>query len=275
MMPGYTHLAVLYDQLMEDAPYDQWVKWIADNIRDYRPGSKEVADVGCGTGTIAIALAEKDYQLTGVDLSADMLTMAVDKSLQHKVKIDWVEQDMTKLDLGRTYDVITCLCDALNYITDEQALKKAFMCMNNHLNPDGLLLFDCHTPYKLEHIYGDNTFVQMDEDLSYIWQCAYEERAIIVEHDLSVFVRSDQGKEHSPYFATKEATLPYDEQENKVYRRYDECHQQRAYQVDDMLEWVIQSGFEIKDISSDFGPETPHEKTERLFVVASKSTNKS
>lgn len=130
---AYAHMAAVYDALMADTPYDQWLDWIE---RSWQKGSapKRIIDLGCGTGTIAIPLAKRGYRVTGVDLSAEMLAIAYDKMRQEQVEVAWVEQDMRELSLPEA-DAVISLCDSLSYLTEEADVQETFRRVFAHLAP--------------------------------------------------------------------------------------------------------------------------------------------
>ncbi|ORN67068.1 class I SAM-dependent methyltransferase, partial [Staphylococcus aureus] len=75
-----------------------------------------ILDIGCGTGSLTVQL-EALGNVTGMDLSVDMLTVAAQKS----ANVNWLEGDMTSFDLQQQFDIITIFCDSLNYLQDETA----------------------------------------------------------------------------------------------------------------------------------------------------------
>jgi len=74
---AYEQFAYIYDELMQDVPYDQWVDW----VKAYVPTGSTIADIGCGTGTATLALAEH-YEVLGIDLSEEMLEVAQEKAIE-------------------------------------------------------------------------------------------------------------------------------------------------------------------------------------------------
>jgi ubiquinone/menaquinone biosynthesis C-methylase UbiE len=94
-------------------------------------------DVACGTGTHAGVLS-KEYKVEGTDLNHDMLKIAR-KKYPH---IRFVQADMRDLDLGRQYDVITCLFSAIGYMKTKTDLHKAIKSMSRRLLPGGVALVE-------------------------------------------------------------------------------------------------------------------------------------
>ncbi|HZG14323.1 MAG TPA: class I SAM-dependent methyltransferase [Candidatus Bathyarchaeia archaeon] len=243
---SYAHLAAIYDRLMADTPYDQWLTWVNEIWEKYgKP--QTVLDLGCGTGSIAIPLSKQGYRVTGVDLSAEMLAVAYEKMRAAHADVTWVEQDMRELELAPVDSVIS-LCDSLSYVTDETDVQKTFQKVFAHLQPGGTFLFDVHSPYKIVHFFADNTFTLQEEDVAYIWDCFTDPLRYEVEHQLTFFLR----------------------QPNGLYERVEESHFQRAYQPLQMMNWLRAAGFEQITLTADFQSQPPHPESERLFFTAKK-----
>jgi ubiquinone/menaquinone biosynthesis C-methylase UbiE len=241
---AYAHLAAVYDRLMADSPYDQWLAWI-ERVWSRWGRPERVIDLGCGTGSIAIPLAKRGYRVTGVDLSAEMLAIAYDKMRREQAEVTWVEQDMRDLQLPPA-DAVISLCDSLSYLTEEADVKQTFQRVYDHLNPGGTFLFDVHSPYKILHVFGNHTFALVDDEVSYIWQCFCDPARLEVEHQLTFFLRQTGG----------------------LYQRVEEAHWQRAYQPLQLIGWLKEAGFEEISLTADFLDLPPQETSERLFFAA-------
>ncbi|AQX53680.1 class I SAM-dependent methyltransferase [Priestia flexa] len=246
-MSSYKQFAYVYDHLMTDIPYDQWIQFVS---RKVKPGEKlSILDVGCGTGEMSIRLAKQGYEVTGIDLSDDMLVIAQEKAQNEGIALKLYEQDMSKLELMQEFDCIVIFCDSLNYLQTDEQVKETFMRVYEHLAPGGFLLFDVHSTHKLKNIFGDNSFSYVDDDVSYIWNCEYNEANQSVQHDMTFFV--------------------YDE-EIEAYDRFDEVHIQRTLSESTYKEWLTEAGFSAVEVSADFKDEFPHQSSERIFFSAKK-----
>ncbi len=84
----YERFASWYDQLMSDAPYDQWCALVERAVSSYQTG-KRMLDLGCGTGELALRLAEKGFDVTGVDVSEQMLAIAQMKAQERGVDLSF------------------------------------------------------------------------------------------------------------------------------------------------------------------------------------------
>ncbi|RHW40982.1 class I SAM-dependent methyltransferase [Neobacillus notoginsengisoli] len=248
---SYGHFAYLYDQLMEDAPYDDWAGFALKNWQKHGPKSeKSFLDLGCGTGEISLRLADSGFHVTGVDLSPDMLAVAREKADNTGSSIRFVEQDMSELEMDDKYGIIGIFCDSLNYLESEEQVRKTFGKAVKYLVPGGLLMFDVHSIEKVANGFINRSFSLNGENVAYIWDSFSGEDPNSVEHEISFFVR--------------------DEQDGK-YDRYDEIHYQRTFPVETYRSWLEEVGLEVVSITSDFLTIEPAEESERVFFVAKKS----
>jgi ubiquinone/menaquinone biosynthesis C-methylase UbiE len=75
-----------------------------------QPGDS-ILDVGCGTVRHSIELAKRGYDVTGLDLSSEMLARAADAAIAAGVSVDWIHADATQFILPRKYNCAICLCE--------------------------------------------------------------------------------------------------------------------------------------------------------------------
>ncbi|MBE2912064.1 class I SAM-dependent DNA methyltransferase [Anoxybacillus flavithermus] len=244
----YERFASWYDQLMNDAPYDAWCALVERTVASYHNG-KRLLDLGCGTGELAIRLAEKGFDATGVDLSEQMLTIAQMKAEERGVHVLFYQQDMRHFGPFEPFDTIVIFCDSLNYLLEDEDVITTFSRVYDQLRPGGLFLFDVHSLFKMEHIFlQKETFASNDEQVSYIWNCYPGSRPYSVEHELTFFVQLEEG----------------------VYERVDEIHVQRTYDVAQYETWLKDAGFRLLHVWADFTEQQPTNESERIFFVAQK-----
>ncbi|MDK2918086.1 MAG: hypothetical protein PWQ37_819 [Candidatus Petromonas sp.] len=125
-MEAYSGFAEVYDFLMKDIDYDVWVDYIEEIFkrRNYVP--RNILELACGTGNITNRLAKKGYNITGLDISSEMLTFAKDKAYNLGVDVTYINQDMKELEFSGKVDCVLCLCDGFNYILDKDELFNIF-----------------------------------------------------------------------------------------------------------------------------------------------------
>ncbi len=243
----YKNFAYLYDALTDDIDYSEWADFVEKIFKRHKCSPKTILELGCGTGSFAIEMSKRGYEMICIDLSEDMLNCASQKAREANQDILFLNQDMTAFELYGTVDVVVCLLDSLNYITQDNKLIKAFKLVKNYLNPDGLFIFDVNTPYKFEHILADNIFYQIDDDITYIWNNSYNTKTRKAKFDLTFFVR-----------------------EGELYRRFDESHIERAYYNDEIENFLGLSGLSFITNYDDLKLKAPNSESNRIFYVSKK-----
>ncbi len=128
-----------YDLLYEDKDYPSEVNYIADLINSYSTGSKTLLELGAGTGKHAFLLAEKGFQVTGIERSADMVAIA--KNNVHS-NVNIQIGDITDFNLNQTFEVATSLFHVISYLTENKDLINTFKNINKHLQLNGVFIFD-------------------------------------------------------------------------------------------------------------------------------------
>lgn len=243
MISMYNEFAYLYDNLINDVEYKAWADYYFKIFRRYGLKPHLGLDLGCGTGNLTVELAKRGMEMTGVDLSEDMLMVAREKS--EGMDILYLNQDMTEFELYGTVDFIVSSLDCVNYITDKRDLLKVFKLVNNYLDPGGLFIFDINTSYKLENVIGNNTFVIENEDVFCTWQNEYDKKRKICDFYLTFFCKDDKG-----------------------YARFDEQHSERAYEIEEIKALIETSGMKLLKVYNAFGFDNPKKNSERVFFVA-------
>ncbi|MGD9560334.1 MAG: class I SAM-dependent methyltransferase [Oscillospiraceae bacterium] len=174
---AYNTFAYWYDRLNGEADYDKLSERIIAILRENGIDNGIVADLGCGTGELALLLAEAGYDLIGVDGSADMLCVFRDKAMVAGRGQDILIlcQKLETLDLYGTIRAAVSSFDTFNHL-DKAALESAIGRVALFLEPGGMLLFDVNTPYKHEQVLGNNTFQTKLEDgkSTFLWQNHYD-----------------------------------------------------------------------------------------------------
>lgn len=247
-MEAYTSFARVYDTFMDNVPYKEWADYLGKILKEYGIDDGLVLDLGCGTGSMTEMLASSGYDMIGVDNAEEMLEIAMEKKVESGHDILYLLQDMREFELYGTVRAVISACDSVNYITDDEDLTEVFRLVNNYLDPEGLFVFDFNTEYKYREILGEQTIAEDREECSFIWDNYYDEDERINEYELTLFVR--------------------DEEQPQLYRKYQEEHFQRAYTLEKIRHMLTEAGLEYVTAYDDYTKESPHDRSERICVVA-------
>ncbi|MDY3917888.1 MAG: class I SAM-dependent methyltransferase [Candidatus Limivivens sp.] len=245
-MEAYTSFARVYDLFMDDIPYEEWCAYICGLLGEYQIEDGLVLDLGCGTGSLTELLAGKGYDCIGVDLSSDMLEIALEKREKSGHDILYLQQDMRDFELYGTVRAVVSVCDSMNYILEEEELCQVFRLVNNYLDPGGIFLFDLNTPYKFRELMGDCTIAENREEGSFIWENAFYEEDQINEYDLTIFMK----------------------ERGALYRKYQETHFEKAWELETVKKCLAEAGMEFLAAYDAFTKDSPREDSERIYVIA-------
>lgn len=245
----YEGFADVYDHMMSDIPYDTWFHALRTYLAGHGIEKGTICDLGCGTGSMTERFAAAGFHMIGVDLSEDMLAIARNKKDQAGSDILYIQQDMQELELAEPVDAVISVCDSMNYILEEDDMRRVFQRVYQYLKPGGYFIFDLKTVYCYRNVIGSQILAEQDEDVSYIWENYYYEDENINEYTLTVFQRQPGGR---------------------LYERIDEIHYQRAYSISVLEELLESSGLAVADIFDSSMKESPKDDSERIYMIAKK-----
>lgn len=217
-MDAYTVLAELYDEFMDNVDYNSRCEFICGKLAEYGIKSGIVLDLGCGTGTLTEMLSSAGYDMIGVDNSPEMLEMALQKKEVSGADILYLCQDMRSFELYGTVRAVLCVCDSLNYISNDEELAQVFKTVRLYLEPDGVFLFDFNTPEKYRAI-GEDTISEVRDNAAFIWENYYDGETRRNEYDITFFLEREDG----------------------LYERQEEVHCQRAWTAEE-VEALLKEG---------------------------------
>lgn len=245
----YDLLAPIYDEVNKDVDYSRWADFIESIVRDHAVTRPElVLDLGCGTGRMTIELGRRGYDMTGVDISEQMLDVARKCGIAAGLddRMLWLCQDMCDFELYGTVDLTVCCLDCLNHLTSPADLDRCLSLVHNYLIPDGLFVFDINGRAKFEQVYGNECYV-IEQDHSFcVWQNNYDSRSRICDFYITLFNENKSGS----------------------YDRFDEVQTERMYTVRAMRSHLERSGFEVIGAYSDFSFTAATDESERIYFAA-------
>ena len=103
---------------MDNIDYPSWSAYLSGLLREYGVDDGLVLELGCGTGSMTQLLAQKGYDMIGVDNSLDMLEIAMDKKEESGQDILYLLQDMREFELYGTVRAVVSCCDSVKYILE-------------------------------------------------------------------------------------------------------------------------------------------------------------
>ncbi len=243
-MSAYEGLARYYDGLTADVDYRQWLNWYELWFARSAVPVKIVLDVACGTGTLTCMLAERGYSMIGTDLSYAMLSEAMEKAQNLTCERPlFLHQPMDQLDMFGTVDACVSSLDSINYVTDQEILRRAFQKIHCFLMPGGWFLFDVIAPEWLKKLDGQ-VFVDENPDVFCVWRAAFDEARQVLTYGMDLFEREDE-----------------------VWYREQEEHQERAWQLETLSALLKDCGFDEVSMYGNMELRSPTEADHRICFV--------
>ena len=248
-MEAYSSFAQVYDMFMDNVPYEEWSRYLIGLLKEYGIEDGLVADLGCGTGKITRLLSDAGYDMIGVDNAAEMLEIA--REIQEDEERDdiwYLLQDMRELELSGEVNAMVSICDSMNYILEEGDLKEVFLRVKEYLQTGGIFIFDMNTLHKYRDMIGKTTIAENRDEGSFIWDNYFYEDEMVNEYELTLFIR----------------------EENGLFRKYEETHYQRAYELDTVKRLIEEAGLKFVTAYDAFTKEPVNRDSERMYIIARK-----
>lgn len=245
-MDAYHALASSYDRLTWDVDYAAVVDFYMQILQQENLSPRTAVDLACGTGSVAMLLAQMGLQVTGVDMSEDMLCQASQKAMDAGLPITFACQRLEKLCLPRGVDLAVCALDSLDYITDPEDCRRAIAKIYRSLNPGGCFIFDVNTPEKLRAM-DNQVFLDEDEDVYCVWRGAFDETTNICTYGMDLFQRQGNG-----------------------WHRSWEEHREYAYSQQQLMAFLKEAGFTSIRVYGDRRLEEPNSVDQRIYFKARK-----
>ena len=243
---AYEALAASYDRLTNDVPYSEILDFYRRIWAEFKFRPETAVDLACGTGSMALLLAEAGLSVIGVDQSEEMLTVAYEKAMELANPPYFVRQRLQQLRLPQPVDLAVCCLDGMNYVTDPAQLRTVLARVYKALKPGGLFIFDVNTEAKLSALDGQ-IFVDEDDDVFCLWRAEYSPETRLIRYGMDVF-----------------------QKQGRLWSRSREEHLEYAYRLDELTQWLQEAGFRGVHAYGDRRMEAPEPKEQRVFLAAEK-----
>lgn len=242
-MASYNVFAQFYDGLTSNVEYEKIANYVSGFFNEHLPSGKNVLDLACGTGTLSKLLCKKGYNVTGVDLSDDMLCVASSKNIENAT---FIKADISSFQLPYKVDYCVSSLDSINHLKNIDEVNKCFDCVWDALNIGGIFVFDVNTVYKHKNVLGDNTFVFDEEDFFLSWDNEFiGDNSVRILLDFFVFNGNN-------------------------YDRFSEEFCEKAYDVQEIKHALIKNNFEILGIYDELSLNNVRNDSERIYFVCKK-----
>lgn len=244
-MSTYETFAKVYDSIMDDSLYDKWTDF---SLRHFPKDKKKLLELACGTGIQSVYFKKAGFDVTGLDLSPEMIKLARKRALEEGEPLNFLVGNMLDLSGLETYDLVTCYSDSICYMEDEVAVGDVFSQVYQHLNQGGVFIFDVHSIHQIDDVFPNYSYHENAEDFAFVWDSYKGDDPHSIVHELSFFVKEESG----------------------LFSRYDEIHEERTYELltfDILLE---EAGFRDVAVYADFEDKEPSVSSKRWFFVAKK-----
>ena len=245
-MDAYHELAASYDRLTNDVDYRAVVDFYEQILTKENVSPRTAVDLACGTGSVALLLAEKGMQVTAVDMSEEMLCVASQKAQEQDLPVTFVCQPLQELRLPRGVDLAVCALDSLDYITDPADCQEAIRRIFHVLNPGGCFIFDVNTPEKLQAMDGQ-VFLDEDENVYCVWRGEFDRETNICSYGMDLFQRRGE-----------------------IWQRSFEEHREYAYSQEQLVGYLKAAGFTSIRVYADRKFANPAPGEQRIYIKARK-----
>ncbi len=218
---AYAHLAPWYEYLSDDCDYENWSQYFVNLLKSVScdPAGKKGIDLGCGSGYFARSFSRLGVAMSGVDISAEMLSVAEEKTREEGLCITYMQGDLAKFKTFEKYDFACAANDLFNYVPKNRllpALKNAARL----LKKGGAFVFDISSKRKFLTKIRGKVSADDREDITYLSFGNVENDVATL--DVTLFIRRKDG----------------------AFDRFDEVHTQYIYEKEEIACALSAAGFD-------------------------------
>ncbi|MCZ6634947.1 MAG: class I SAM-dependent methyltransferase [bacterium] len=236
----YSRLASIYDYVMRHVDYVHWASYVESLLARHDLAPESLIDLACGTGSLALELARRGYQMSGSDGCAEMLVVGKEKVKRQGYEIPFYHRNLLDLSSLSTFEGVLCLYDSMNYLMTLSNMATALQQVRRVVSPGGVFIFDVCTESNSMRYFRDMTDKDQGDGFSYTRHSYY-----------------DNGVQFNKFEIRFE-----DPQE--VVR---EVHSQRIYSLSDIEAVLEDAPFQVEGVYGGYGFEPPTELADRVHFV--------
>ncbi len=236
---AYAVLADWFEYLNQDCDYENWSQFLLMRLRGYP--LKKGLDVGCGAGYFTRFFQRQGYQMTGLDVSEEMLAAAEEHARKEGVRSEYLLGDIGKIKLPRQFDFVLSVNDCFNYLPTEK-LSSAFKNVSSALKKEGIFFFDVSSPKKYREKIANTICADDREEVTYLNFISAEGNRVTM--DVTLFTKRADG----------------------AFDRRDEKHVQYIHEEEEIVAALDKAGFALLDVCGHLGEDK--KESDRLCFLA-------
>lgn len=223
---AYAVLADWFEYLNQDCDYENWSQFLITRLKGFP--LKTGLDVGCGAGWFTRSFQRNGYEMTGLDISSEMLSKAQEMALEEGLRGEYLQGDIAKMKLPRRFDFAISVNDCFNYLPTAK-LSVAFKNVASALCKKGFFLFDVSSPKKYREKIANTICADDREDVTYLNFISAEGNKVTM--DVTLFTRRPDG----------------------AFDRRDEKHVQYVHEEEQIKEALDKAGFDLLEVCGHLG----------------------
>lgn len=247
---SYSVLAEIYDAVMKDVDYEAWTDYIDEIIMMHHHEARDILELACGTGTMALSMDEIGYyNITATDLSPEMIKQAKQKAADAESDIHFQTLDFLNIDLDKKFDAVFMVFDSLNYLHSKDDILTLHEQVYNVLRPNGIFVYDFTTPRNSKKAirYLNDEQDTVNDRYAYHRSSRYDEHNRIHTNTFEIEELSN-----------RPATAP------SIFR---EEHHQKIYTMNEIMPIVEESPFRLLKAYDGFELKPAHKRSLRITMV--------
>lgn len=263
----YQFFAEVYDEIMgETSDYERFAPYLLQLMeqagiqphehapREKRTPRREnapmrVLDIACGTGKVSIPLAERGFEVVGIDISQEMVNAARKQAAAAGVNALFLAEDMRDFTLPEPVGLAYSFGDSINYLMGIDDVVQAFQSIAAALTDDGVFIFDLITEHHILQYFSGKTYTGQHRHIKYIWDNEYDTATRVCISTMTFQV---------PHPGSGEI------------QEFKEVHYQKIYPVEEVVDALTRAGFELRGACEEFTLKAVTKDTDRAFLVARK-----
>lgn len=246
----YSVLAEIYDAVMHDVDYEAWSDYIDEIIMRHHHEARDILELACGTGTMALSMEELGYyNVTATDLSPEMIKKAREKGAKAESNVKFQTLNFLDINLEKKFDAVYMVFDSLNYLHSKEEIKTLHEQVYNVLKPNGIFVYDFTTPRNSRKAirYLNDEQDTIDDTFSYYRTSRYD----------------DENRIHTNIFdiTQKDLLSP------GTAKQFREEHHQKIYTMNEIHPIVRESPFQLLKAYDGFELKPAHKRSLRITMV--------